>query len=98
MDLLQIFLIVSLALLTALFIFLGIHVYYVLVELRSALRILQKTLDNATEITEMVKNPVSSLTKISGWTSVLTGVREGLRFYKSVRGKAQRRSNEEIDE
>lgn len=98
MDLLQVILIVSLALLTALFIFLGIHVYYVLVELRSALRILQKTLDNATEITEMVKSPVSSLTKISGWTSVLSGLREGLRFYKSVRGKAQRRSNEEYGE
>ena len=90
MDLLQVFLVVSLGLLTALFIFLGIHVYYVLVELRHALKILQKTLDNTTEITEMVKSPVSSLTKISGWNSVLAGLREGLKFYKTIRGKNSR--------
>lgn len=90
MDLLQIFLVVSLALLTSLFIFLGIHVYYVLVELRQALKILQKTLDNATEITEMVKSPVSSLTKITGWTSVLAGLREGMKFYKSMRSKGNK--------
>lgn len=93
MDLLQIFLVVSLALLTALFIFLGIHVYYVLVELRQALKILQKTLDNTTEITEMVKSPVSSLTKITGWTSVLAGLREGLKFYKSMKGKPSKEQN-----
>jgi uncharacterized protein YoxC len=92
MDLLQIFLVVSLALLTSLFIFLGIHVYYVLVELRHALKILQKTLDNTTEITEMVKSPVSSLTKITGWTSVLSGLREGLKFYKSIKGKGSKES------
>jgi hypothetical protein len=92
MDIIQIFLMVSLGLLTALLIFLGVHVYYVLVELQSALRILQKTLNNASEITEMVKSPVSSLTKISGWAGMFASMREGMKFYKSIRNKGNNRS------
>jgi cell division protein FtsB len=85
MDILQIFLVISLVLLTTLIIFLGVQLYHVLQEVRATLQSLQKTLDNAAEISDMVKNPVMGLTKINGWNSVLSGLREGIKLYKSFR-------------
>ena len=87
MDILQLFLLVSLILLTTLLVFLGIQVYYILQELRITLKIMQKTLQNAADISDLVKNPVSSLTKIQGWNSVFQGLREAIRIYKSFRRK-----------
>ncbi len=87
MDVLQIILITSLVLLTALLLFLGVQVYYILQELRVTLKLFQRTLANAADITDMVKSPVSSLTKIQGWGSIVNGLREGVRLYKSFRRK-----------
>lgn len=87
MDILQVFLLVSLVLLTTLLIFLGVQVYYILQELRVTLKIFQRTLTNAADITDMVKNPIGNLTKIQGWSSVLSGLKEGIRLYKSYRNR-----------
>jgi len=85
MDILQVFLLVSLILLTGLLVFLGVQVYFVLQELRITLKLMQKTLTNTAEISEMMKNPVQNLTRIQGWQSVLGGLREGVRLYKTFR-------------
>lgn len=85
MDILQVFLLVSLVLLTTLMVFLGVQVYFILQEFRITLRILQKTLQNTAEISDMVKNPVSALTKVQGWGNVLNGLREGIKLYKTFR-------------
>lgn len=52
------------------------------------LRTLQKTLDNTAEITEMAKNPIFALTQIKGWSSVIGGLREGIKLYKTMRGRS----------
>jgi hypothetical protein len=85
MDILQVFLIVSLVLLTTLLVFLGIQVYFILQELRIMMKTLRRTLDNAAEVTDMVKNPIYALTQIRGWSSILGGLREGIKLYKSMR-------------
>jgi len=87
MDILQIFLVISLVLLTTLLVFLGIQLYHVLKEVQLMLRSLQRTLDNVAELSDLVKNPVSSLTQIKGWSSVLSGLREGVKLYKTFRRK-----------
>jgi hypothetical protein len=87
MDILQVILVISLVLLTTLLVFLGIQVYYILQEVKKTLQILQKTLDNTAEITEMAKNPIYALTQIKGWGNVVGGLREGIRLYKSFRHK-----------
>lgn len=79
------FLLVSLVLLTTLLVFLGVQVYFILQELRVTLRIMQRTLQNAAEISDLVKNPVANLTRVQGWSSILTGLREGIKLYKSFR-------------
>lgn len=89
MDIIQLFLVVSLILLTALLVFLGIQVYFVLQEVRVTLRILQKTLHNAEEISDLVKNPVASLTKIQSWGTVVSGLREGIKMYKSFKSRPE---------
>ncbi|MDQ3098535.1 MAG: hypothetical protein M3Q44_02205 [bacterium] len=89
MDILQVILVISLVLLTTLLVFLGIQVYYILQEVKKTLQILQKTLDNTAEITEMAKNPIFALTQIKGWGSVVGGLREGIRLYKSFRQKQE---------
>ena len=85
MDILQIFLLVSLILLTTLLVFLGVQVYFILQEFRVTLKIFQRTLTNTADITDMIKNPVSNLTKVQGWSSVFAGLKEGIRLYKSFR-------------
>jgi hypothetical protein len=85
MDILQVFLLVSLILLTTLMVFLGVQVYFILQEFRLTLKILQRTLQNTAEISDMVKNPVSALTKVQGWGNVLNGLREGIKLYKTFR-------------
>jgi hypothetical protein len=89
MDILQVFLIVSLVLLTTLIVFLGIQVYFVLQEIRLTLRTLQRTLANAAELSDMMKNPVFALTQIKGWGSILGGLREGIKLYKSMRRREE---------
>ena len=89
MDILQVILVISLVLLTTLLVFLGIQVYYILQEVRKTLQILQKTLDNTAEITEMAKNPIFALTQIKGWGSVVGGLREGIKLYKSFRRREE---------
>ncbi len=89
MDILQVILVISLVLLTTLLVFLGIQVYYILQEVRKTLQLLQKTLDNAAEISEMAKNPIFALTQIKGWGSVVGGLREGIRLYKSFRKREE---------
>ena len=75
MDILQVFLLVSLILLTALLVFLGVQVYFILQEFRITLKILQRTLQNTADISDMMKNPIGNLTRIQGWSSVLNGLR-----------------------
>ncbi|MDQ3238986.1 MAG: hypothetical protein M3P33_00540 [bacterium] len=87
MDILQVFLIVSLVLLTTLLIFLGIQVYYVLQEIRLTLKTLNRSLDNVAEVSDMVKNPIYALTQVKGWGSVVGGLREGIKLYKTMRRK-----------
>lgn len=87
MDILQVFLLVSLVLLTTLLIFLGVQVYFILQELRITLKIAQRILANGVEISEMFKNPIANLTRIQGWQSILGGLREGIRLYKAFRRK-----------
>jgi hypothetical protein len=89
MDILQVFLLISLVLLTGLLVFLGIQVYYVLQEVRMTLKVLQRTLDNAAEISEMAKNPIFALTQIKGWGSILGGLREGIKLYKTMRNRSE---------
>jgi len=85
MDILQLFLLISLIILTFLLVFLGIQVFFVLQDFRITLKIFQRTLQNAAEISDMVKHPVSALTHIRGWGSVLNGLREGIKLYRSYR-------------
>lgn len=78
-DIFQILLVLVVTCLTTLLVFVGIQVIYILKELRSSMRKLNKILDDAGLISESVAKP------IAGVSGFLTGIQSGAKLVKLLK-------------
>lgn len=78
-DIFQILLVLVVTCLTTLLVFVGIQVIYILKELRSSMRKLNKILDDASLISESVAKP------IAGVSGFLTGIQSGAKLVKLLK-------------
>lgn len=81
MDPVQLTIIAVSLILTALFVFLGVQVWYILKEMRTSFQKVNTMLDDATKVTGTVS---SGFTSVAG---LMSGVKAGLSLFSAIRGK-----------
>lgn len=84
MDAAQVVLFSVIIILTVLLVVLGVQVFFILRELRKTIDTANKILDDASQITETVKKPVSSL------SSLAMGLKTGAIIAKIFQGKEKK--------
>ncbi len=88
MDIVQLVIIIISLILTALVVFLGVQVWFILKEMRLSLQKINKMLEDMTKVTGAIGNTAT------GMSGILSGIKTGLSVFSSIRGK----NKEEDDE
>lgn len=96
-DFVQIIILIVLVLFTALFVVLGIQVFYILKEIRQTINKANKVLETTNSITESVSRPLSSLSALA------TGLQAGslitvIKFIKGLLSKDDRLEKKQTKE
>ncbi|KKU83488.1 hypothetical protein A2973_02095 [Candidatus Gottesmanbacteria bacterium RIFCSPLOWO2_01_FULL_49_10] len=81
MDIIQLVVIIISFILTGLFIFLGVQVWYILKEMKLSLQKVNKMLDDATKVTGTVSEG------FAGMAGLMGGIKAGLSLFSSFRKK-----------